>query len=237
MREKLKNAFFEQKIALNDEQIDKFLAYYHFLVQENEKFNLTAITDFDEVIVKHFVDSALFAKNIKLGAKVIDVGSGAGFPGIPVKIIRPDLDVVLLDSLNKRVNFLNATIKLLNLEDICAVHARVEDYAKENREKFDATLSRAVAKINTLSEYLLPLVKVGGHAVMGKSQNFKEELVQGERAIRILGGKLEKIDNFRLKDVKNDEIYYERTLIYIKKVTKTPNLYPRQGNKPKTQPL
>ena len=162
MKDLIAQIFKNYNFELNNKQIEQFYSYYTFLIQENEKFNLTAITDPLEVIVKHFVDSVLAEKYIKNSARIIDVGTGAGFPGVPLKILRPDIKVTLLDSLQKRVNFLNQLIDKLQLKEIKAVHARAEDYVKEEREKFDVALSRAVAQIPTLSEYLLPYVKIGG---------------------------------------------------------------------------
>ena len=232
MKEKLKEVFKKYEIEISDFQAQQFETYFNFLVQENQKFNLTAITEKNEVIFKHFLDSCLAEKNIKNNAYLVDVGSGAGFPGIPLKIVRPDLKIILLDSLQKRVKFLNETINLLKLDHIKAVHARVEDFAKENFQKFDYAVSRAVAQINTLSEYLLPLVKIGGQVIMYKSQRTEEELKSGEKAVTVLGGKIE-----RIKTVKIQDIDAERTFVLLKKIKSTPKIYPRGKNLPKTKPL
>lgn len=231
-REFLKQAFSSYNINLNETQIDKFLQFYDFLIEENQKFNLTAITDFEEVVYKHFIDSVLPHKNFKQNSLVVDVGSGAGFPAIPLKILRDDLKIVMVDSLNKRVNFLNQVITLLSLKNISAIHARVEDFAKSNFEKFDYALSRAVAQTPTLSEYLLPLVKVGGYAVMYKSQKLEEELSVSEKAISVLGGKIERIEECEIK-----EYLSLRKILYLLKLKNTPKLYPRGKNLPKTKPI
>ncbi len=232
MKEKLIQIFEKYGFKISDSQANQFVTYYYFLVQENQKFNLTAITEEYDVIFKHFLDSILASNYIKNNSTVVDVGSGAGFPGIPLKILRPDLKITLLDSLQKRVNFLNDTLKLLGLTNITAVHARVEDFAKENREKFDYTTSRAVAQVNTLSEYLLPLVKIGGQAIMFKSQRVQEELEQGQKAITTLGGKLGNVQEITIS-----EIDANRTLVFIDKIKSTPKQYPRGKNLPKTKPL
>lgn len=232
MKEKLIEIFKKYDIEISELQAQQFVTYFNFLVQENRKFNLTAITEENEVIYKHFLDSVLAVQHIKNSSAVVDVGSGAGFPGVPLKILRPDLKVTLLDSLQKRVNFLSQLIDILELKDIVAVHARAEDFARENREKFDYALSRAVAQVNTLSEYLLPLVKVGGQVIMYKSQRVQEELEQGQKAIAILGGKLDNI-----KEITIPEIDAQRSLVLIDKIRSTPKQYPRGKNLPKTKPI
>lgn len=228
----ISDIFNKYNINLSKEQVDKFLLYYNFLIEENEKYNLTAITGFEDVVFKHFLDSCLPYLYLKKDSTVIDVGSGAGFPGVPLKIIRPDLKITLLDSLNKRVNFLNQLILKLNLKDIKAIHFRVEDFAKTNREKFDYALSRAVAQVSTLSEYLLPLVKVKGFVLMYKSQKLEEELVSGKKAINILGGKIKSCNDFQIKEIESD-----RKILVIEKIKNSPLIYPRGKNLPKTQPL
>ena len=232
MQEKLIKVFEKYGLKLSKLQAEQFEVYYNFLVQENEKFNLTAITALDDVIFKHFLDSALGAQFIKQNASLIDVGTGAGFPGIPLKILRPDLKVTLLDSLLKRVNFLNELIKRLGLQNIKAVHSRAEDFAIKHREKFDYATSRAVAQVNTLSEYLLPFVKLGGQAIMYKSQKIEEELATGKMAINILGG-----GKIEVEKLKIEEIDAERAFVVIQKESHTPTKYPRGKNLPKTKPL
>ena len=230
MEEKIKNIFKKNKIEISDIQVKQFREYYSFLVQENGKYNLTAITSFEDVIEKHFVDSVYPYLQLKQNAKLIDVGTGAGFPGIPLKILRPDLEIVLIDSLNKRVNFLNQVISILNLKNIKAYHSRAEDFATKNREIFDYAVSRAVASTPTLSEYLLPFVKIGGFALFYKSQNIEEELSLGQKAIQTLGGKIDKIDSFSISNNK-------RSIVFVKKIKNTPNIYPRGKNLPKTKPI
>lgn len=232
MKDLIAQIFKNYNFELNNKQIEQFYSYYTFLIQENEKFNLTAITDPLEVIVKHFVDSVLAEKYIKNSARIIDVGTGAGFPGVPLKILRPDIKVTLLDSLQKRVNFLNQLIDKLQLKEIKAVHARAEDYVKEEREKFDVALSRAVAQIPTLSEYLLPYVKIGGKAIMYKGLNIDEELEMGRYAIKTLGGVVESQKEFELQEVSGS-----RSIIIISKTSHTPTKHPRGKNQPRTNPL
>lgn len=228
----IKDVFNTYQINLNENQIDMFLSYFNFLVEENEKYNLTAITNFEDVVYKHFLDSVLPYKELKTNSTIVDVGSGAGFPGIPLKILRPDLNITLIDSLQKRVNFLNETISLLKLKNIKAIHTRVEDFCLQNREKFDYAVSRAVAQIPTLAEYLLPLLKIEGNVFMYKSQKLEEEINIGQNAIKILGGKICDIKSFYIK-----EIDAERKILIINKIKSTPKIYPRGKNLPKTKPL
>lgn len=232
MKEKIKKMFEKYNILLNKNQILQFEKYYQFLVEENKKYNLTSITEEDDVIFKHFLDSVLPEKLIDKNARCVDVGSGAGFPAIPLKIVRPDLEICMVDSLQKRVNFLNQTINLLKLENTTAFHARVEDFAIKNREKFDYALSRAVAQVPTLAEYLIPLVKVNGKVIMYKSQKVEEELMAGEKAIKELGGQVDQVIKMNI-----EEIEAERNFIVIKKVQKTPQKYPRGKNLPKIKPI
>lgn len=228
----LKKTFQSYNINLSEIQIDKFLKFYDFLITENEKFNLTAIKDFEEIVYKHFIDSIFPYYNFKENSIIVDVGSGAGFPAIPLKILRNDLNIVMIDSLNKRVNFLNQVISLLSLKNIYAVHSRVEDFSKTNFEKFDYAISRAVAQTPTLCEYLLPLVKIGGFAVMYKSQKLDDEILTSEKAISTLGGKIYKIENYNLK-----ECLSIRKILYLVKIKHTPKTYPRNKNLPKTKPI
>ena len=232
MKELIKQCFESYNLPINDVQAEKFAKFYDYLVCENQKFNLTAITEKKEVAIKHFVDSVLPIKDIPHGAKVIDVGTGGGFPGVPIKIMRDDVEIVLLDSLQKRIKFLEEVKKLLNLNKTTCVHSRAEDYVRETREKFDVALSRAVASTPTLAEYLLPYVKVGGKVIMYKGSKGEEELKEGERAIKELGGKLDKVERFSLKEVDS-----ERIVFTIKKVGKTNAKYPRGKNLPKTKPI
>ena len=231
MKEKIIETFKKYDIDLDQTQADQFLEYYQFLISENQKYNLTAITDFEEVLVKHFIDSVLPYNLLKKGASVVDIGTGAGFPGVPLKILRPDIKLTLIDSLQKRINFLSQLLKILNIDGVKLYHARAEDIA-DKREKYDVALSRAVAKVPTLCEYLLPYVKVGGVALMYKASGAKEELDSGKKAIETLGGKTEDILSFRLNEVES-----ERNIIVIKKIKLTPSKYPRGKNLPKTSPI
>ena len=223
-------------IELTDSQIQQFLDYYEILVEWNEFMNLTAITEFDEVMLKHFVDSLALGKalNVEELSSLIDVGTGAGFPGIPLKIVYPHLEVVLLDSLNKRVKFLNAVIEKLGLQGITAVHGRAEDFArqKEYREHFDVSVSRAVANMASLSEYCLPYTKIGGYFVPYKSGSIDEELKEGAKAVQILGGQTKKVVKFTLPD---SDI--ERSLVVIHKIKETGKKYPRKAGLPSKEPL
>lgn len=232
MKEKLIEIFNKYGFKLTDKQSDQFVSYFNFLLEENKKFNLTSITDEDGVCFKHFLDSVLPVKEIPQNAKIIDVGTGAGFPGIPLKILRPDIEITLLDSLQKRVNFLGQVAKLLKLDKVVCVHDRAEDYCKKTREKFDIALSRAVAQIPTLSEYLLPFVKIGGKVIMYKSQKTDEEIEAGKKAIEVLGGKIAKVEKIDVA-----EIEAQRTFVYISKIKQTPAKYPRAKNLPKTKPI
>lgn len=228
----IENLFKKYKLDIDGQKKLLFNNYYDFLIQKNNEINLTAITQFDEVWVKHFLDSVLILNDIKKDAKILDVGTGAGFPGIPLKIMNDKFNIVLLDSLNKRVNFLNQLIELLNLKNIKAVHARAEEYINVSRETFDVVVSRAVAKLPTLLEYCLPYVKLGGYFVAYKSINIEEEIGECINALKILGGEIDKTKTKTI-DLEGNS----RTLLFIKKVKNTPNKYPRGQNKPKNQPL
>ena len=210
---------------------NEFDTYYQELVSYNEKVNLTAITEVNEVFTKHFLDSILSIDAIPVNSKIVDVGTGAGFPSLPIKIVRPDVDLTMVDSLNKRVGFLNMLCEELKIKST-NVHARAEDFAKTNREKFDIAVARAVAKLNTLLEYLLPLVKVGGLVIAYKGANIAEEFAEAENALNILGGKVLKSIRF---DLPNG--FGERNLLIIEKINPTPKQYPRSQNKPKTDPI
>lgn len=207
----------------------RFNRYFELLIEWNEKFNLTKITARDEVYKKHFLDSILPAKLIPFSSSVLDVGSGAGFPGIPLKLIRPDISLTMLDSLLKRVGFLNTVISELNLTNTNAVHCRAEEFDKKGC--FEVVVSRAVAPLNVLSEYCLPFVKTGGIFIAYKSSAIDDELRNAEKAISILGGDLPVLYTRRLDEET------ERTFVVIKKIKTTPDKYPRKGNKPRLQPL
>ena len=224
----------EFDIKINDEQIKSFEKYMNLLLEWNEKINLTAITQPEEIKLKHFVDSLTVLKYINDDDKVIDIGTGAGFPGIPLKIMNKNTKITLLDSLNKRINFLNIVIEKLDLSNIQAIHGRAEEIARNKlyREKYDVAVSRAVANLSTLTEYMLPFVKIGGKCICMKGANVNEELERAQNAIKELGGEIEKIDNFFLSD--NDN---ERNIIIIKKVKETKSKYPRKAGTPSKEPL
>lgn len=237
----MENSRFEREldalgISLNDVQKEQFDRYYELLIEWNKVMNLTGITDYDEVNLKHFTDSLTIVRSITLEkiSTLIDVGTGAGFPGIPIKIAFPHIKVVLLDSLNKRIKFLNEIAAQLELADVTALHGRAEDYAKkeEYREKFDLCVSRAVANLSTLSEYCLPFVKKGGYFVSYKSADSDEEILNSKKAFEILGGKLERTDKFTLP-----ESDMGRALAVIEKVKDTPRKYPRKAGIPSREPL
>lgn len=237
-KEEFKKVLYEKVkkigIELKEEQLEKFYLYMNILLEWNEKINLTAITNEEEIILKHFVDSLTINKYIEEGKSIIDVGTGAGFPGIPIKILREDLKVTLLDSLNKRINFLNEVIEKLDLKNIECIHGRAEEFGKNKnyREKYDFATSRAVANMSTLSEYLIPFVKVGGKVLAMKGDKAEEELEEAKKAIKLLGGKVENIDNFYLPD---SDI--KRNIIIIKKIEKTERKFPRKPGTPAKEPI
>ena len=231
---KFRNSMNSIGIELTDSQLNAFETYYDMLIDRNKVMNLTAITEFDEVMDKHFLDSVYLFRSIKLEAdyKLIDIGTGAGFPGIPLKIVFPELKITLLDSLNKRVGFLNDVIVELNLNDIEAIHGRAEDIARNKayRASYDIAVSRAVANLSTLSEYCLPFVKIGGKFVSYKSGDCADEVDNAKAAIHLLGGKINKIDEFSYSN-------NSRSFIVIDKVMNTSNKYPRKAGLPSKKPL
>ena len=223
-------------MEFDDIKYEKFIKYRDLLKEWNEKVNLTAITEDEEIIKKHFIDCMKIFKfkPLKDAGKIIDIGTGGGFPGIPIKIMRTDVEIVLLDSLKKRINVLNDILKNIGIEDVSTVHGRAEDYAQtsEYREKFDAVVSRAVANLAALSEFCLPYVKVGGYFVAMKGPSVEDEVINAKRAIGILGGKLEDIMEVEIED--SD---LNHNLVIIKKIKNTPKQYPRKAGMANKKPL
>ncbi|MGY4105086.1 16S rRNA (guanine(527)-N(7))-methyltransferase RsmG [Ignavigranum ruoffiae] len=234
--EKFIQALAEKNIQLSEKQLQQFDRYFSLLVEWNQKINLTAITEHDEVYLKHFYDSLvpLWWVEIPEAAKVVDVGAGAGFPSIPIKIIRPDIQLTIIDSLNKRINFLNELVADLGLTGVEAVHARAEEAGQDQayRGQYDLATARAVASLNILVELCLPFVKKGGHFIALKGQDAHNELIEAKRAITLLGGKFEAEFHETLPQ---EESY--RAIIDIRKTLDTPNKYPRRPGKPNKQPL
>jgi len=228
-----KELFDKIEINLTQNMFDNFNTYQKELIEWNNNINLTTITEDNEVWLKHFVDSCTISKYIKENDSVIDVGTGAGFPGIPVRIIK-DIKITLLDSLNKRINFLNEVCDKCNLKDVNTVHGRAEDFGKDkkHREQYDIATARAVANLSTLLEYCLPFVKVNGSFICMKSSDCDEEINDAKYALEELGGKIEIIEDITLPD---SDI--KRKIIVIKKTKPTPSKYPRKAGIPAKQPI
>lgn len=222
------------EIVFNEKQKEQFFKYMNLLLEWNEKINLTAITKPEEIVLKHFIDSITISKYIKGDSYVADIGTGAGFPGIPLKILRDDIKLVLVDSLNKRIKFLDEVIEKLKLNNTETIHARAEEFGrnKKYRENIDIVTSRAVANLSTLSEYLIPLTKINGKCLCMKGPGAKEEIIEGNKAINILGGTISNIYEFKLP---NSDI--ERNIIEITKIKKTGDKYPRKPGMPAKEPL
>ncbi|MBO6195055.1 MAG: 16S rRNA (guanine(527)-N(7))-methyltransferase RsmG [Bacilli bacterium] len=220
-------------ISIDEDKLNKLEKYYELLIEWNEKINLTAITEKEEVYLKHFYDSLTLIKayNLNQNIKVCDVGSGAGFPGIVLKIFFENIDITLVDALNKRINFLNLVIDKLNLKKVHTIHSRAEDFAKNHIEEFDLVTSRAVAKLNMLNELCIPIVKINGYFIPLKA-NIDEEIKESEKSLKILNSNLENIISFKLPIEESI-----RNLVIIKKIGKTSNKYPRSFDKIKKNPL
>lgn len=233
---KLQDGLEKLDISLSDLQLKQLLIFYKVLKEKNKVLNLTAITDFDEVVDKHFLDSLSLIKMIDLTQplKILDLGTGAGFPGIPLKIAFPQLEIVLMDSLNKRVLFLQDVITELKLHKISALHGRAEEIARKSdyREKFDICVSRAVANLSALSEYCIPFVRQGGMFISYKSGEIEEEVLQAKRAVHLLGGKIKEVEKFQLPGT---DIW--RSFVKIEKINKTSKTYPRKAGTPTREPL
>lgn len=219
-------------LELDDEKLDKFNKYYEILIAKNEVMNLTAITEYDEVYIKHFYDSLTIGKYLIGNENICDVGSGAGFPSIPLAIMYPNIKVTIIDALNKRINFLNDLVKELKLNNVIALHYRAEEYALEKRSSFDAVCARAVAALPMLCELCMPLVKTNGHFIAMKGSNAIDEVNNSKNAIKLLGGKIEKIDELKLPYDMGD-----RTIVVIDKISETNKKYPRIFKQIKERPL
>lgn len=232
--EKFRQGLVNLKLELTEKQIEQFLKYYEMLIEKNKVMNLTAITEYDEVIEKHFLDSISLCQVYDLSkqVKILDMGTGAGFPGIPLKIAFPEVEITLADSLNKRIKFLDEVVVELGLEKVTTVHARAEELArnKEHRENYDLVVSRAVANLSTLGEYCIPFVKMGGNFISYKSGEIDEEVNAAGKAIKILGGQIKDVYKFDLSDQK-------RSFVNIEKIKTTPKTYPRKAGTPSKEPL
>lgn len=231
-KNELTDIFGSHNISLSPEQATQFECLFNLLIEWNAKMNLTSITEPKDVIIKHFLDSVLPEKLIQENSTIIDIGCGAGFPSLPLKILRPDLKWTLVDSVQKKLLFVQEVISKLNFKDVKVIYSRAEDLASkiEHREKYDVCLSRAVAELNVLCEYCLPFVKIGGIFLAYKSQNIEEELKNSKFAIKTLGGEFVEVKSFNIEDIK-------RKVVCIKKVFSTPKKFPRGKNKPRLYPI
>ncbi len=232
----LENGFKELNIKINKESIDELLLFKDMLLEWNKKINLTSITDDEAIFIKHFFDSAtcMATGYIKDGFEVVDIGTGAGFPGLVLKVLNKKINITLLDSLRKRTNYLENIVINLGLKNVEIIHGRAEEYGNKEdyREKYDIALSRAVASINVLLEYCLPYIREGGYFLCQKGPKFKDELKEAEKALKVLGGEINEVKEFILpgSDIK-------RNIIVIKKIYKTPAKYPRKAGKPSSNPI
>lgn len=223
----------KNNIEIKNYEAEKFYKYMLGIIKWNDKINVTAITDEKEFLEKHFIDSLTINKYVQTGTKLIDIGTGAGFPGIPLKIANPNLEVTLIDSVNKKLNVIREVSKEIELDKLEIIHTRAEDLANkpEYREQFDFATTRAVSNLTTIAEYMLPFVKVGGKAICMKGPNYEEELEQAKKAISVLGGKIETVENLKI----NNE--NERNIVIISKINKTLPKYPRGQGKPLKEPI
>lgn len=221
-------------IEIDNATVKEFYSYMKLLIEWNEKINLTAIIEPKEIILKHFVDCATILPYVKENDKVLDVGTGAGFPGLPIKLLNKEIEVTLVDALNKRINFLNEVVDTIKIKKVETIHARAEELARnaKYREEYDILISRAVAQLNVLLEYTLPFVKIGGKVICMKGPNCEEEIENSKKALAVLGGEIQKIDTIILPDTD-----IKRTIIVIKKVKNTPKIYPRKAGKPAKEPI
>ena len=228
------NRMKEAGYQLSEDQAAQFLGYYDMMIEKNQVMNLTRITEFKEAVDKHFVDSLMLSRVLDVSRihKLIDIGTGGGFPGIPLKIMYPHMSVVMLDSVGKKIDFVNEVIEKLDLKDVCALHVRAEDMARDrkHREKYDVCVSRAVANMTVLTEYCLPFVRVGGFFVAYKGDDRPEELAAAEKSVKVLGGKPMEFDRFSLFGM-------GRCLVKIRKDRKTPMQYPRKAGMPAKAPI